>query len=204
MKRLIFDVDNTLIKWEDHYTSALIKTMKKYNIDIDYKIIDKVIEEQDLRHNIFTKEALLKDINDKTKLTLKMNFIEDLLENQKELAVVDENVCETLEYLSKKYELVILTNYFTETQKGRLEKAKIAHYFKEIIGGDQVLIKPNIESFKKAMMSKDDIMIGDSIRCDIEGAINAGIKAIQIDYFNKYEKSNVPLIRNINELKNIL
>ena len=38
---------------------------------------------------------------------------------------VDNNLIDTLDYLSKKYELVILSNYFTEIQENRLKNAKI-------------------------------------------------------------------------------
>ena len=48
-------------------------------------------------------------------------------------------------------------------------------------------------------------MVGDHFERDIMGALNAGLKAIQIDYFNKYNPvDNIPLIRNIKELKDLL
>ena len=47
MKRLIFDIDNTLIKWKNEYTIVLENLVNKYNIDIDFRVIDANIEEQD-------------------------------------------------------------------------------------------------------------------------------------------------------------
>ena len=204
MKKLIFDIDNTLIKWEDHYTNGLRKTMKEFNVDYDYKIIDKVIESQSTAHITLTKEKLLNDINNKTNLNLEINFVERLLENQKDAAIVDLEIIDTLKYLKEKYELVILTNYFIDTQIGRLKKAQIYDYFSDFIGGDQIKMKPHIESFQKAANGVPSIMIGDSVECDIDGAKKAGLDVIQIDYFNKYENTEHPLIRNISELKGLL
>ena len=36
IKRLVIDLDNTIILWKDEYTSALKKVMQEYNLDIDY------------------------------------------------------------------------------------------------------------------------------------------------------------------------
>ena len=63
IKRLVIDLDNTIILWKDEYTSALKKVMKEYNLDIDYKIIDDLIESQEKKYKTVTKEQLLLDIN---------------------------------------------------------------------------------------------------------------------------------------------
>ena len=70
IKRIIFDLDNTIILWKDEYVEALKKTMKDLDADVDYKIIDKVIEEQEKIRKILTKEILLQDINRNTNLNL--------------------------------------------------------------------------------------------------------------------------------------
>ena len=102
MKRLLFDLDNTLIKWKDEYTIALQKTIEEFNIDIDYHVIDAVIEKQEKVHDMMNKEVLLNDINDETGLNLDMSFIERLFEHQKYIADIDDDVIETLEYLKDK------------------------------------------------------------------------------------------------------
>ena len=38
-KRIIFDLDNTLIKWIDKYDDALKDTLIKYNVDFDYHVL---------------------------------------------------------------------------------------------------------------------------------------------------------------------
>lgn len=208
IKRLIFDIDNTLIIWEKSYISALENAMEAFNVNVDSKIIDKIIDSQESKYETLSKSQLLKDINKECNLNLDMNFIDRLFEEQKKLAKPEKEIISTLEYLSKKYELVILTNYFTEIQTSRLEKAKILKYFKEVYGGDQILMKPRKESFQSAIsnLKKEEcVMIGDSITIDIEGAINFGIKAIAYDYKSQIPNSTkYQKISKISELKNIL
>ena len=133
MKRLLFDLDNTLIKWKDEYTIALQKTIEEFNIDIDYHVIDAVIEKQEKVHDMMNKEVLLNDINEETGLNLDMSFVERLFEHQKYIADIDDDVIETLEYLKDKYDIVLLTNYFIEPQIGRLKKVGIDKYFSRFI-----------------------------------------------------------------------
>lgn len=208
MKRLLFDLDNTLIKWKDEYTIALQKTIEEFNIDIDYHVIDAVIEKQEKVHDMMNKEVLLNDINEETGLNLDMSFIERLFEHQKYIADIDDDVIETLEYLKDKYDIVLLTNYFIEPQIGRLKKVGIDKYFSRFIGGDMVLIKPHKEAFLEGVKDlplENVTMIGDSVECDVKGALVAGINIIQMDYFNKYEdNSNWPIARKFSDLKKFL
>jgi HAD superfamily hydrolase (TIGR01509 family) len=209
IKRLIFDLDNTLILWVDDYTSALRKTMEYFKVDYNYMDIDAIVESQEKIHEVMNKQDFLNDINEACGLNLNIDFIDMLLENQKKLAVPNDiDLQETIKYLSTKYELVLLTNWYTDTQKGRLETAGIAKYFKEFYGGDLGYIKPHPDSFLRAIGSnkiEQCIMIGDSDYHDIEGAIELGMPVIQVDLKNKIkENRSYPVIKNIKELKDIL
>ena len=62
----------------------------------------------------------------------------------------DKSIIPTLEYLSKKYELVILSNWFSYSQIERLKKIGMDKYFKEMYFTDEVKNKPNKEAFIKA------------------------------------------------------
>lgn len=209
IKRLVIDVDNTIILWNEEYTSALKKVMKEYNLNVDYKIIDNIIEVQEKVYNRMDKNHLLNDINKECNLDLNIDFIDKLLEYQRDLAPEkDEKFIELFKYLSSKYELVMLTNYYTDTQVGRLKKLGIDSYFKEFYGGDIVPLKPSKDAFYKAIgnhKSEECIMIGDSIPYDIEGALNIGMNVILVDLLNKIkEEKEYKIIRNLYELKNIL
>lgn len=206
IKKLIFDLDNTLIMWKDEYIEALKETLKQYQNTEDANYINNLIDEYENFYDKYDKETLLKYINKNIKQKINMNFVEEFLKNIGFMSEKDDEVIETLEYLSKKYELVVLTNWFTEAQTNRLKYAEIDKYFKEIIGGEKV-IKPNKEAFINACgntKKEECIMIGDSYDIDIIGAYNAGIKPIYMNPKHKENKEKFTEIENIKELKKIL
>lgn len=210
IKRIIFDLDNTLIIWKREYVECLRKTMEEFKVNDDYyEMIDGIIESQEKSYDILKKEVLLKDINNKCNTNLDIHFIDKLFTNQKYAAPDnDRDLIETIEYLYGKYELVVLSNYFTEAQKNRLEYAKILKYFKYVLGGDMTKLKPHKEAFllaSKDLSLEQCIMVGDSKYYDVDGASKVGMKVIQVDYFNKVnEEMPYPVIKNIKELKKIL
>ena len=207
IKRIIFDLDNTLIKWEDEYRNALKKTVEFYKLDVNYLDIDNLVESYEDYYSIYKKENMLKLFNEKLNLNLEMSFIDMWLYELGFMANYNEEVEETLKYLSSKYELVVLTNWLKDVQERRLETAKIDKYFSEIYGGEKYA-KPNIESYKIAMGNckiDECVMIGDNYKIDIEGAKNMGMKVIQTDYKNKINnKEDYQVIKNFKELKDIL
>lgn len=208
LKRLIFDLDNTIILWKEEYIDALKDTIKEYNIEIDYRFIDNVIEEQEKIRKVLNKQILLDDINKKCNLNLDMNFINDFFNKQKNLSPENDlELIELFKYLSSKYEIVLLTNYFKEVQMGRLEKLGILKYFKECYGCEEIILKPDKDAFIKAMNGRNNnecIMIGDNLEIDIKGAINAGIDVIRVDLKNKIKDDNIKTINKLTELKEML
>ena len=206
IKRLIFDLDNTLIMWRDSYKSAIKNTIEKYNLDVDYILVDEVIESYEKYYNYYSKDHLLELINNKFGLELDISFLEDWLIELGKMADIEDDLIEVLEYLSSKYELIVLTNWFKDSQLKRLEKVGIDKYFKEIYGGDKY-IKPSLESYKIAMGDRkpsECIMIGDNYITDIEGAINAGLQAIMITSKDFTSTDSYKVIRNLKELKEML
>lgn len=208
IKKLIFDLDNTLIIWKDEYSLELKYLLEEYKVDTDYKKVDKIIDDLEYKHDTISKEILLNDINNNLNLNLDISFIEELEKRQSKLSFIDDDLIDVLDYLSKKYELVILSNYFTNIQKNRLKNAKIDKYFTKVFGGDKIKLKPRPEAFLKAIYpnkKEECLMIGDSLKMDIEGALNVGLKVIAVDYFNKLPKSDkYILIDDIKKLKEIL
>ena len=207
IKKLIFDLDNTLIMWKDEYIDALRDTLKKYNNNENPNHINDLIDSYEDYYDRYDKEKMLEHINNNIKEKLNMDFMNDFLYNIGYMSEENKNVIHTLRYLSKKYELVVLTNWFRNPQINRLKNAKIDKYFKEIYGGED-FIKPNKEAFVKAAGNtklEECIMIGDNYNIDIMGAYNAGLNVI---YFNPKLKDNNKLkfdeISDFRELMNIL
>ena len=91
LKKIIFDVDNTLILWKDEYVLALKDAVEEFNINVDYKKIDNIIESLENKYEILTKEDFLKDINEEFNLNLGMDFIDELFKKQYTLAPNDND-----------------------------------------------------------------------------------------------------------------
>ena len=118
---------------------------------------------------------------------------------------------EVLEYLSKKYELHIITNGFEEVQHIKLHESKIDGFFNHVILSEKVGVKkPHPYIFKKAMSLANakpinSIMIGDDWYADIYGAKRVGMDSV---YFNpkRVEHTNAVQIEIscLSELKKFL
>lgn len=207
-KRLIIDVDNTLIPWDKKYYSMLKNLLKKNNIKISwfrfYKML-KEIEKYDHTHNCWNMEELKDCISKVIKIEMddnKVNLIFEWLENCV-IGVASKELHSTLKYLSKKYELVILSNSFKKAQEKRLEKFGIRKYFKDVYCGDEVM-KPNKEAYLNACgkyKPTECMMIGDSLEFDVIAPSKLGISPI---YVNKKKHKEYVTIKDVTELKEIL
>lgn len=212
VKRLIFDVDDTLIKWEDKYWNTLEEVFQELNIEYDKDLLDKVIVAigtYEQEHQYYNKQTMLEHINKVTSHNFNMNFLDTALKDfGKCVPKKDKSLINTLNYLSKRYELVVLTNWFEDAQILRLKNFEIESYFAKVFASENFKVKPNKESFITAMEDKlpeECIMIGDSFKKDIQGAIDAGMKAIYVNpKLPKEEKKDYTIISDIAELKNIL
>jgi len=202
IKRLIFDLDDTLIPWKKEYSKGFLKTLKDFNLD--YPENDaKVVAYYESLHNNYNREDLLKAFNDFTNLNANMDFINEWQKNLGSMSDPNPAINEVLTYLSKKYDLVVLTNWFKEPQEKRLETARMREFFTEVIGGEEYK-KPNPLAFKKAMgnyLPEECIVIGDSLKDDIYGAKNAGLKTI---YLSNKNEPGITTIKSLIELKQIL
>ena len=65
--------------------------------------------------------------------------------------IIEKEKIETIQYLSEKYELVALTNWFTWSQEERLKQIGIGKYFKQIYGAEDFDKKPSKESYEIAI-----------------------------------------------------
>ncbi len=212
VKRLIFDVDNTLIEWKQEYWNKLRETFEQLNIKYTEELSDNIIKAIDTYENeyeYYSRQKMLEHINKVTNYNFDINFLNTVLKNfEKCVPAKDKEIVRVLEYLSKKYELVILTNWFTDVQIHRLENYGINKYFIKVFGTEDFKVKPNKESFIAAMENRSPnecIMIGDNFKIDIQGAINVGMKAIYVKpNIEKDKKENYVIINKIEDLMEIL
>lgn len=210
IKRVILDIDNTLIPWEEEYYEEIKKALDDLKIEYtstDINEIKQALNEYENEYYIFDRELMIKYINKYTKKQYPKEFIYNVI-NRWACCVpekIESQIIETLEYLKSKYELVILTDWYANQQKERLEKLDILKYFSEVYSAEKAKRKPFKEAFMQAIgknKPEECIMVGDNIERDIKGALNAGLQAIYYNPKNKKEKYK--MISRIDELKEIL
>ena len=209
IKRIIFDQDNTLMKWYDEYDKTYEQTLKELGVKYSKEELDKLIDavnNYEKYYDIFDKKCMADLINEKCIIKVPINFVDVWMKYLCDcVSEEDKNIIPTLDYLSKKYELVVLSNWFGYSQIERLKKVGMDKYFTDMIFTDKVKNEPNKEAFIKACgpyKPEECLMIGDSMNTDINGAINTGLKAILIDPKGMYEYKDK--IKNINELEELL
>jgi putative hydrolase of the HAD superfamily len=94
---------------------------------------------------------------------------------------------ETLNYLSEKYHLTVVTNGFEDIQHMKLNSTNILSYFRHIVTSQRAgHKKPAREIFdfalaENSIANHEAVMIGDNLLTDISGARNASIDTI---FFN--------------------
>lgn len=207
IKRIIFDLDNTLIEWKSEYIFALENTLKELNINYSkdkIKEIDSVIDSYDKYGFTCQKKEFLDYVNKECNTNFFIDFVDKLIIEQGKCYQKDEKLVKLIEYLSKKYDLVLLSNWFTDTQKLRLKGVGIDKYFSIITGGDENPLKPNLEAFDivlKDYKPEECLMVGDSLIADIIPAKKLGINTIWI---TKESSKEYKTIKEIYELEDIL
>lgn len=208
IKTVIFDLDNTLMDWEDEYLAALINVINNLNLGYSedkIKEIDESLTKYEKEHLLYEKENFCEYLNKKCDVNLPLVFVDMLIEEQtKCYREFTKSEIDTLEYLSNKYKLVILSNWFTYTQKKRLENAGILKYFSIVSGGDERELKPSLKAFDIVDNKKECVMIGDSINNDILPAIQLGMQAILINKHIEKKDLRYKQIKKIEELKEML
>lgn len=207
-KRLIFDVDDTLIPWKKSYYVNLKKMLKKNGIKLSWLKFYKTlmsIEEYEKTHDCWNmeefKDCISKVANiemDDGKVELFLSWLKNCLDG-----FASQELIDTLKYLSKKYELVVLSNSFKVVQDERMKKFGIRKFFKKLYCGDEFM-KPNKKSYLTAcgeLKPTDCIIIGDNLNFDVIEPSKLGIFPI---YVNKKKHKEYVTIKSVTELKDIL
>lgn len=211
IKRLIFDVDETLITHID-FSIPEEKTLRQFNVynESNMKNFVKAIDTYEDVYNHYNEKDYIEYIEKIMNLKLPENFLKVFFDNLS-VAVpnVNNKLKEKLNELSKKYEIVALTNFFGHSQKRRLQNMEIDIFISEIFGEN--LIKPNIDAFKKACgnnKAQECVMIGDNPIVDIQAAQKAGLHTIWVntknaDINDEILKSNIKNAAIVDKVENI-
>ena len=210
MKKLIFDLDNTLLFLSEDWAINYQKFIDKYNLNI---------KPEDLYYAIGTFEKnnsgvlvdidyFLNYVNSKLSINVKEEEqLIDLLNLYADIPLLyTDTIYDILDYLSKKYELISYTNWFTNNQINRLKKYNLDKFFTKVYGWDLLPTKPSKEGLLEIVKYNnisDYTFIGDSIEYDMEMPNNIGMNTI---FYNRkgIVQDKYKEIKNIEELKNVL
>ena len=94
-----------------------------------------------------------------------------------------EGVKETLEYLSPRHDLVLLTKGDIEEQKLKIERSGIEGFFRQVV----IVQEKDVSTYCRVVSDlrlnpKQTWMVGNSPRSDVNPALAAGIKAVHIPH----------------------
>ena len=209
IKKIIFDLDNTLLFLSDEWEENCKRFINKYNLNISANDLFLCIGnfEKNMKNIVVSKQKLSEYVSNNLFIDFTTNMILELLEIYDNTSLLNtDTIYDILNYLSEKYELIAYTNWFTNNQIKRLKKYDLDKFFNKVYGWDILPKKPSKEGLSEIIKNDDIenyICIGDSIELDIEVPYSMGIATIFYNRKNikqdKYEE-----IFKIEELKKIL
>jgi phosphoserine phosphatase len=128
---------------------------------------------------------------------LALALADAFIKNRRKRHVVIEGALPLLQTLGESYRLGLLTNGTPDLQWRKIEGAGIRSYFEEIvISGEFGVAKPDERIYNETLSrlgaSADSaMMIGNSLRADIEGAQGVGMKTVWVNRSGKAREDSV-------------
>ncbi|XP_051945483.1 N-acylneuraminate-9-phosphatase [Xyrauchen texanus] len=198
---IIFDLDNTLIDTagagrvaiqkvcellkstpvqESHITIICELFLQKLVHETFDSAEGRTIDEVRIRH---WSEALHETLGTDLDPTLASSCYYTWKNTRLQALSLSPDVRSLLEELQKNYKLLLLTNGDSQTQWEKIEAVRCEGLFSAVVvGGDHPEQKPGLSIFthcfeSQGIQPQDCIMVGDSLSTDIQGGINAGVKA---------------------------
>jgi len=219
---LLFDLDNTLFDFEASEKRALEETKHHFEISMaledfiqNYHEVNKPLWEA-LERGEITSEAIrtLRFEHLIKRIGLPIDALEmSHFYVSKISRGIDTfpHAREVLETLAAKYRLVALTNGIVDIQTGRLMHSGLGSYFSAVVISEEIGVsKPHVEIFEAALnrighKDKDSVlMIGDSIKADILGALSAGLDACWVNLKGQSKPELPAHVFEINTLDQLL
>lgn len=150
----------------------------------------------------YNKEKLLSTVNNILNTDFDIGMMDDFFEMYSKLITpVPDSVKGTLKYLKSKYQMSIISNWFTDVQISRLKEAGIYEYFDEVYGTDVIPMKPRKECFLNVignLKPEECVMVGDNLEMDIKVPYEMGMNVFHL---NRFGTTKYPTIRKIEDLK---
>lgn len=211
IKRIMFDLDNTLIPCLDDNYSATKEVFDYFNIPFNedkYVLFKSAMLNYEKHHKRFNKEDMSRYFKNILNKKIPNTFVNIWIEYlSKMVPDKDEKLIELLKYLSSKYSLVVVSNWFRDQQVKKMKLYGIYEYFDEVITCEEYNKKPSREIFNKACEGYDKsevIMVGDTFKTDIKGAMDFGLYSYYLTKIDRRRGKKFKVISNIYELREYL
>lgn len=221
IKAVIFDYGGTLAESKTPWDIVSEKAVKRLSIDdIDVKAIDfqnAVMDTVEWRRTIHMegKEVDSHEFFNHALGILGHSTGRDTTD-ELEMYVYESSETEwladletLLSSLSENYKLALLSNAWLEAPRQVLRDKGYGRWFDVMVCSYDIGIpKPDPRIFQHTLSlldveASEAVMIGDSIKADIKGAINAGLKAVWVDNEGKGEWKG-RTVRTISELPDLI
>lgn len=217
VKRVIFDLDNTVIyhdqKKEAQEIADLIGIVatEQFNKEVSNFFLNNNKEVGFRRVTRSYYEYLITSMIPTLRQKGKTGkqFLEALVSRN---STLEDGAKESLQYLyDKGYIIVALTNWFAVDQIKLLKELEVLEYFERVYGWDDNYPKPHKDAFSRSLDFTDpekNLIVGDSVISDIEPAKKSGINTIgyKIDREKYIKNEHIPdlYIDHLLEIKGIL
>lgn len=220
LEAVLFDLDNTLINRKlafIKYTELLIE-----KFIVHYDELHKVAIMEHIRladqNGYRNRQELFEEILQTFEMKDTDISIEILLDHWFskffKCTVLMDGALEVLEYLkNKNIKLGLITNGSVHSQNSKIEHVKLSPYFDAILVSDEVqLKKPDKRIFELALNKlsvspNSSWYVGDHPINDVQGALDAGLKAIWLSGFMPLEDNlQKPqyVIDSLHEIRGVL
>ncbi len=202
IKRIIFDIDGTLIT-EINFSYHIKRALNKYGIKDPNKVKLFLlnIDEYEKTYNNYDKELYLKFFSDKLSCQLDYDFLNIFFEELKKAIPPNPYKIAEMLYRLNEYELVLLSNYFEESQRNRLNAMGINKLFSEYYG--EKTIKPNEKAYIDSAgiyHPSECLIVGDDKLLDIDIPKKLGFNTLFVNPngdINSVEEITPQLIKKI-------
>ena len=206
---LLLDLDDTILDFHKAERIAIAKTFRDFGVDPTeevlhrYHLINKSCWER-LETGEWTREQVLVNRFDLlfAEVGVKADATACARVYEKNLSIGHyflPGAQESVQTLSRKYRLFLVSNGTASVQKGRLTSANLYPYFEKVFVSQEVgHNKPSVEYFEKVFAQipgfdpKKAIIVGDSLTSDILGGIRAGIATCWVNPNHLPEREDIP------------